>query len=281
MLEVIALAAATAAALAVVILGRAARGEVARHETRLQDLSRRRLADLFLFVSPETLVRGNALAFVVVLAVCTLLTGSPLVAVPVALATTLMPFVAVRWLRQRRLNQLVQQLPDALDSLAMSLRAGAGLPQALAQLAQQQPVPISQEFALVVREQHVGRSIDEALLGMTRRVPLQEWEMLVTTVRIARETGGGLAEALDRLASTLRRRLALEGKIRALTAQGRIQGVIVALLPLVIMLALYWLQPESMQALFTTPMGWVTLAVVAALELLGYWLIRRIVDIRI
>ncbi len=281
MTKLIAACAALACAVAILAIGRSALGQVVRHESRLAALSRGRLAELFLFVSPQTLVRWNALAFAAVLLLTIVLTRSMITAVGVALATGALPFVLVRWLRSRRLAKIVLQLPDALDSLAMSLRAGAGLNQALGQLARQQPAPLAQEFALISREQRVGRSVDEALIGFAQRVPLPESEMLVTTVRIARESGGGLAEALDRLATTLRRRLALEGKIRALTAQGRIQGVIVAALPILVMLALVWLKPDSMWPLFTSPIGWATLGAVAVLELLGFWLIRRIIQIRI
>ena len=193
----------------------------------------------------------------------------------------MLPTAVVRVLRRRRLRTIALQFPDGLDALAMALRSGLSITQAIAVVAEQQPAPLAQEFALVSRTQRVGLSLDEALANFTRRAPLDEIAMLIVTIRIARETGGTLAEALDRLAATVRRKLALEGKIRALTAQGRIQGIIVALLPPFLMLALLWLQPETMRLLFTTPVGWATLGAIGVLECIGYLLIRRIVRIEI
>ncbi|MCB1625161.1 MAG: type II secretion system F family protein [Pseudomonadales bacterium] len=262
-------------------VGRGARWQAARHETRLADLSARGLADLFLFVSPATLVKWSSLAFGSILLVVLLLTGSVLLAAPAALATWMLPPAVVRVLRRRRLRTIALQFPDGLDALAMALRSGLSITQAIAVVAEQQPAPLAQEFALVSRTQRVGLSLDEALANFTRRAPLDEIAMLIVTIRIARETGGTLAEALDRLAATVRRKLALEGKIRALTAQGRIQGIIVALLPPFLMLALLWLQPETMRLLFTTPVGWATLGAIGVLECIGYLLIRRIVRIEI
>jgi tight adherence protein B len=266
---------------AALALGRGARWQASRHETRLSELSTRELANLFLFIEPARLVRWSALGFLVVLLAALFMTRNVALAIGLAAGSWAVPFVAVRWLRKRRLERLLMQLPDALDAWAMSLRAGMAVNQTIAQLAHQQPVPIAQEFSVVSREQRVGRSLDEAMQSLAARVPLRECELLVTTVRIARETGGGLAEALDRLAATLRRKLAMESKIRALTAQGKIQGVIVAALPLMVMLALFWLQPQSMQPLLTTWAGWGTLAAIAVLEIVGYLLIRRIVNIEI
>ncbi len=272
------LAALTAMTL-VCAVGRGARWHAARHESRLASLSARDLADLFLFIEPATLVRWSAALFVFVLLTTLAFTGSVLLAILVALLTWAVPGVAVRQLRKRRLRKLAQQLPDGVDALAMALRSGLSLNQSMGVLAEQQPAPLAQEFALVNRGQRVGLTLDEALQRFAQRVPLDEIAILIATIRIAYETGGTLAEALDRLAGTIRRKLALEGKIRALTAQGRVQGIIVALLPLVLLVVLLWMQPESMGLLFTSVAGWATLGAIALLECTGYLLIRRIVRI--
>jgi tight adherence protein B len=281
MLAVYALASAIAVACGVITVGRELRQHAARHEAYLIDLSTRDLASLFLFVGTATLVRASAVAFIAVLSLTLALTGRVTIAVAAAACTWLLPSLLVRALRRRRLSRLLRQLPDALDAWAMSLRAGMAVNQAIAQIAQQLPPPLCQEFLVLSRENRVGVTLDRTLQGFAERVPLPEVALLVTTVRVAREAGGSLAESLDRLAVNLRRKLALQDKIRALTAQGRIQGIVVAALPIVVMLALFWLQPQSMEPLLTTATGWATLGVIAGLEVLGYYLIRRIVSIEV
>lgn len=281
MLAIYALAAAAAVACTVLVLGRELRQVAVRHEARLIELSAKDFANLFLFVDAATLVRASAYAFVAMLALGLMLTQSVPAAVAAAAATWAIPSAVVRILRRRRLERVLRQLPDALDAWAMSLRSGMAAQQAIAQLAQQQPPPLSQEFMVMSREQRVGVSLDRAMHALVERVPLPEIALLATTVRVARESGGSLAESLDRLASNLRRKLAMQDKIRALTAQGRIQGLVVAGLPLVVMSALWWLQPRAMQPLLSTAAGWATLGAIAALETLGYCLIRRIVRIEV
>ncbi|HPF27850.1 MAG TPA: type II secretion system F family protein [Steroidobacteraceae bacterium] len=271
--------AALAAMLVVHALGRGARWQAVRHENRLAKLSARDLADLFLFIEPAVLVRWSGAAFVLILLTTWTFSGSILLATMVALLTWAVPGAMVSAMRKQRLRKIAQQLPDGIDALAMALRSGLGLNQSLSVLAEQQPAPLSQEIALVSRGQRLGLTLDETLQRFAHRVPLDEIAMLSATIRIAHESGGTLAESLDRLADTVRRKLALEGKIRALTAQGRIQGIIVALLPLALLAVLLWMQPESMRLLFTSVAGWATLGAIIVLECTGYLLIRRIVRI--
>lgn len=153
-------------------------------------------------------------------------------AVLVFLVVIIAPTLIYRVLKQRRRLALEPQLAEAASAMASSLRSGLAFGQALEQVVKHQPTPISQEFALVLREQRLGVSIDKALQGFAARVDLPDARMLVTTLAIARELGGGLAEALERYARMVRRRLALENRIRALTAQGKLQGWIMGALPI-------------------------------------------------
>ena len=134
---------------------------------------------------------------------------------------------------------------------------------------------------MVLREQRLGVPIDKALQGFAVRVDLPDARMLVTTLAIARELGGGLAEALERYARMVRRRLALENRIRALTAQGKLQGWIMGALPLGLAAVLWWLNPKEMNQLVESPAGWSVIAVLLVLEWVGFLLIRRIVQIRV
>ncbi len=242
-------------------------------------LAERDLADLFIFVQPSVLTglcSAAALAFAglgLVLGVSPLLMGLPMLAV----------FLCPRWLlgalRQRRSRRFVAQLPDGLALLAGLLKAGHGLTQALAHLAQHQPAPLGQELQLVARKHRLGMPLDLALSDLHRRIPEQDVALLAMTVRVSRELGGNLAEALQRLSEGVRTRLVLHGKIDALTSQGRLQGLIVGLLPLGLMAALAVMDPVPLRALFSTTPGWLALCLIGLLEMVGFYLIRRIVKI--
>jgi tight adherence protein B len=117
--------------------------------------------------------------------------------------------------------------------------------------------------------------------GLAQRAASRDFHLLVTTLGIARDLGSGLAEALERFASTVRRRIALEERIRALTAQGRMQGWIMGALPIILALVLSMMEPQTMKVLIEKPVGWVVCAVVLMLEFIGFLLIRRIVDIEV
>jgi tight adherence protein B len=203
------------------------------------------------------------------------------VAVAALTVALVAPLVIYRMALARRRAHLVQQLPDALALMAASLRAGASAQAALARVAHDSPAPLAQEVSRVLREQRLGTTLDDALDAMSRRLGLEEIALWVTAICLARGVGGNLAEIIERLAATLRAKAALEGKVDALTSQGRLQGLIVGLLPLGLGAVLFQMDPAAMRPLVSTPAGWAALAAVAVLELVGALLIRRIVRIDI
>jgi len=182
-------------------------------------------------------------------------------------------------LRKRRLRKFEEQLPDALMMLSGGLRAGAGLTSAIQQLVAEAQNPLAQEFSLILREQRLGVTMEQSLNNLGRRVPTQTTVLVVSAMRIASETGGGLAETLERTSVTIRSRLQMEGKIDALTAQGKLQAWVVGSLPVALMLILNKMEPEAMGMLWHTRLGWATLVVLAFLEFMGVYLIRRITSI--
>jgi tight adherence protein B len=257
------------------------RSGAATYHEAMTSMARGNLADLFIFVEPRKLWLMTLAAVVVVPSLVLMVTGNLVMALIVAVFVMTGPQVMLKVLRKKRLFKLVRQLPDGLAALAGALRAGLSLPQALASLAEQQPAPLSQEFELVVRKQRLGMPLDQALMELEARVPGTEMSMFVTAVRIAREMGGNLSESLERLADTLRRKLAMEDKIMALTSQGKMQGWIVGLLPIFLAMVLWFMEPEAMRPLFTTMIGYVVIGVIALLELVGFILIRKIVNIEV
>ena len=237
------------------------------------------MRELFFFIEPERLFALNLSLMLLVGAATWLLSGSVVTAVVALIAAAFLPRQALRYLRRKRLDLLEQQLPDALLTLAGGMKAGVSLTQAIQQLSAESRPPVSQEFDMVLREQRLGVSLDDALDNLGRRVPLQSITLTVSAMRIASETGGQLAETLERASQTLRTKLAMEGKIRALTSQGKLQAMVVGALPLFLLFVLNKMEPEAMGLMFTTPMGYATLAVIVLLEVFGVLIIRKIVDI--
>lgn len=237
------------------------------------------LRELFLFVEPQRLFLLNLSLMLLVGVATWMLSGSLFMALAALVLTAFVPRQLFRYLRRRRLDALELQLPDTLLVLAGGMKAGASLTQAIQQLVLETRPPVSQEFDLVLREQRLGVSLDMALENLNGRVPLQSITLTVSAMRIAAETGGQLAETLERASQTLRAKLAMEGKIRALTSQGKLQAIVVGALPLVLMFALNKLEPQAMNLMFTTRTGYATLAVIALLEFFGVLLIRKIVAI--
>jgi len=276
----IALAFALCAAVVGVTVAMIFRWSSSRHQTRLARLTQVEYVELFLFLEPARFVRINVIAAVVLPLLLGLLFGIG-VGFMIFVLVLVAPTLAYRWLRRRRRQALVRQLPDVAAALAAALRAGLSLSQALEQVVRFQPRPSSQEFSLMLREHRLGVPLDRALWALADRVGTRDFHILVSTLGIARDLGGGLAEALERFGAMLRRRLALEDRIRALTSQGRLQGLIMGALPLLLGGVLLFMEPQAMRLLFERPVGWAVCALVVTLEVVGFILIRRIVDIEV
>lgn len=264
------------------MLARASSGFMERYRDNFMDQARINLADMFLFVDPQVLFKFNVGVLMVIPLLLWVFSGGNLL-LPIAALVVLAvaPRKLYLWLKQRRLDQIQQQLPDGLLMLAGSLRAGVGFNPALEALAHDGQPPLAQELALVLREQHMGVRTDEALEHFAERVPIPDVKLFVSAVGISREVGGNLAESLSILAETLRRKLIMEGKVKALTAQGRLQGIVMAMLPAGLVTALVLLYPETMRPMFHTVLGWCVIGVIVVLEYLGYRMCRKIMTIDI
>lgn len=247
----------------------------------LKETTERDLADMFVFVDHRKLALVYFCGFIVVPALVWMITRNlafTLVGVAVPL---LAPKFIVNRVRRRRLNRYRAQLPDALAMMSSSLRAGASLMTTLENLAKQAKPPLSQEFSLFLQNQKIGMSFEDALRKLEERVPLQELSLFCTGVRISREAGGNLGEMLDSLAGTVARTLQIEGKIRSLTSLGKIQGVVMASLPPIMIVVLEQLEPGGMYPLFHSLQGYIALTVIAVMETLGYLGIRSVTNIEV
>ncbi|MFO7155309.1 MAG: type II secretion system F family protein [Pseudomonadota bacterium] len=183
--------------------------------------------------------------------------------------------------RERWRAALEAQLADGLSTVGAALRAGHSLQRAFEQLAEEAPQPLRRELAVVVRQCRLGRSLDEALDLFAQRARSEDLDLLVVSVAVARRSGGQLSRVLDRIAGAARERMRLKGKIRALTAQGRMQAWVIAALPLLLFFAMAWQRPDLVDPVLQTPVGLGLCAAVGLMEALGLWAIRRIVSIRV
>ena len=252
---------------------------MARYRANFTERAQFQVQEFFLFVDPKKLFVANIAVMALGATVVWVITGSGLLAIPTFFALALVPRVLYAWLRKRRLRMFEEQLPEALMMLSGGMKAGVALSSAITQLVAEAPAPLGQEFSLMLREQRLGVTLEQSLNNLGRRMPTQTTTLVVSAMRIASETGGGLAETLERTAHTIRSRLQMEGKIGALTAQGKLQAWVVGLLPVGLALILDKMEPAAMDMLWHTRLGWATLAVLAVLEFLGVYVIRKIIAI--
>jgi len=183
--------------------------------------------------------------------------------------------------RRTRLNAFAAQLSDAMELIARALRAGHSLAAGMHVVAEEMPAPISDEFRRVYDEQNLGITIEEALKSVCERVPNLDLKFFVTSVIIQRQTGGDLAEILDRIGHVIRERFKILGQVKALTAEGRLSGVVLIALPIGLFMMMLWMKPDYVELLWKDPMG-VKMSIGAiVLMLLGSYAIKKIVDIKV
>jgi tight adherence protein B len=239
------------------------------------------LANLFVFIPAARLLALTTMLAVFMGATAWAL-GAPLALIlVVTLLTLALPRIWSFAVRRRWRRQLVQQLPDALALWSGLLRAGQGTHQALAQVAQRQTGPLGHELRFMLGQVRMGVPLESAFASLRERAEASDLRLLATLLATQRELGGNLAESLQRLSDLLRNRLLMEARIGSLTSQGRMQGVVVGLLPVLLMAVLYAMEREAMQVLHTTWQGWAAIALIIALETAGFLMIHRIVNIRI
>ena len=201
---------------------------------------------------------------------------------PVAgLLMATLPLLWVLLRRKKRMKAFAAQLPDALEMLSRALRAGQSLGFGFNMIAQEMSDPIAREFLRVFEEQNLGIPLEETLEGMTDRIPNLDLKFFATAVILQRQTGGDLAEILDKIGELIRDRFRIWGQVQALTGEGRLSGIVLLALPFALFLAVYQLNPGYLMVLFNDPMGTKMLAGAIFLQILGALTIRKIVNIKV
>ncbi len=208
-----------------------------------------------------------------------LVRGHPGLVVAMGMTGFLAPLVWVRLRRSSRLHAFNRQIPDALQAISNSLRAGYGFSQGMAVVASDLPAPISVEFARAQREMNLGLTVEDVLQNMARRMQSLDFDLAVSGILINRQVGGNLAELLDQITATTRERVKLKNFIRVLTAEQRISAMIVMAVPPVMLAILLVAWREYTSYLLVTRVGHVMLGVSVFMQLLGVYFIRRIIAI--
>jgi tight adherence protein B len=192
-----------------------------------------------------------------------------------------MPWIYLRVKRTRRLRTFEEAFPEALDLVSRALKAGHAFATGLKMVADEMPDPIGTEFRKVFEEQNFGLPLKDALANLTVRVPLLDVRFFSTAVLIQRETGGNLSEILENLSHVVRERFKILRQVRVYTAHGRLTGYVLLALPVFLVIALSFINPEHMQLLFQEPIGHMLLGAAAVMQIIGYFWIKQVVKIEV
>jgi tight adherence protein B len=269
------------------ILKRQARGEAKDALTQL--VGRLRLIHRIQTLLDQANVDWSASRLMINLVVIALVTTvvlllthfSAFAAVGCGASVVLLPLIYLSFRRKRRMKKLTTQLPDVFEMMSQALRAGHSLASAIQLVHEQMPDPIGTEFGRVFHEQNLGVKIEDALTGMADRVDSLDVRFFVTAVLIQRQTGGDLAEVLDKIGSLIRERIQLFGMVQALTAEGRLSGWVLFALPIIVFCAAMVLNRDYASVMITDPLGKTMLFVAAGMQIMGMAMIRWIVNIKV
>lgn len=232
-------------------------------------------------IRPSTLF-GIGMVLGVVGATLSWLAGVNIYLAPLlGIVMLLVPFAWLLTKRAMRLKKFAAQLPDALELVARALRAGHSLAAGMHVVAEEMPAPVADEFLRVYEEQNLGIPIEDALTSMCERVPNLDLRFFVTSVLIQRQTGGDLAEILDKIGYVIRERFRILGQVKALTAEGRLSGVILIALPFGLFLTMIHIKPDYVEKLWTHELGIKMSIFALIMQLLGAVVIRKIVNIKV
>jgi tight adherence protein B len=199
----------------------------------------------------------------------------------VGIAFTSFPFFWLSFRRKRRLGQFAAQLPEALELIARALRAGHSLAAGFQLVSQEGSDPIAEEFGRVFEEQNLGIPLEEALENLGERIPNLDLRFFVTAVILQRQTGGDLAEILDKIGHLVRERFKIWGQVQALTGEGRLSGIVLLALPPLLFVTVYRMNPDYIELLFTDELGRKMLVAGVVSQLVGALVIRKIINIRV
>lgn len=239
----------------------------------------RTLMGMFIFMDPQRLFVLNITVTIIPMLVAFCVTKNIVLIMVIGAICFSLPKLWIHLQKKFRVSKFESQLVDTLVMMASALRSGMNVMQAIELIEKEQDPPTSQEFGLVLREYKVGVHLEQALENLADRIKLDDLSIWVICMNIVLSAGGNLTEMLDTLAEVIRERKKLDLKIKSTTAQGKLQAMVVTLLPTGLGLMMYWMDEAMMMRMFTTTLGMVMLGVMVALQVSGFLMIRKIVTL--
>jgi tight adherence protein B len=234
-----------------------------------------------LHISPSRLLMFSAMAGILAALAVSVVSPFILFMIGAGLAAAALPFLYVWWTRKKRFDQFLEHLPDALELISRALSAGHAFAESLHMVSAEMPEPIAGEFRKAYEEQNLGLSLKLALENLTQRMPLLDLRMCVTAVLIQRETGGNLAEILEKVAYTIRERFRIMGDLKTLTTSSRLSAWLLCGLPIFVAVAVTFLNPDYMSVLWKDQRGHYLIAAAIFMQITGMLIVRKILDIKI
>ena len=251
------------------------------YEKRFVSATSSTLSGMFIFMDPHKLFVFNIVITILFLVIGLVFTRNPVYLILFGAVGFSIPKLLIWRAKKKRFEKFAGQLVDSLTVLSNSLRAGLNIVQAIEVLESEQEPPISQEFGLVLREIKLGVPVADALKNLTKRIPNDDLLLMVASTNIVLGMGGNLREIFDSMADVIRERSKIEMKTKALTSQGKLQGLIVGLLPTALGLLMFIMDPPMMARMVTTTTGNLAIAAMFTMQIIGYLLIKRITTIEV
>jgi len=234
-----------------------------------------------LHITPSRLIMFSAMAGMLAGLAVSVISVSILLMLGAGVLAAALPFAHVWWKRKKRFEAFLEHLPDALDLMSRALSAGHAFSEAMHMVSAEMPEPIATEFRKTYEEQNLGLSLKLALENLTQRIPLLDLRMCVTAVLIQRETGGNLAEILEKVAYTIRERFRIMGDLKTLTTSSRMSAWLLCGLPIFVTIVITIMNPEYMNVLWRDPRGHYLIATALFLQVTGMLIVRKILQIKI
>jgi tight adherence protein B len=242
---------------------------------------KRMLDQADLHITPSRLIMFSGMAGMLAALAASVLSISILLMIGAGVAAAAIPFIHVWWTRKKRFDRFLEHLPDSLDLMSRALSAGHAFSEAMHMVSSEMPEPIATEFRKTYEEQNLGLSLKLALENLTQRIPLLDLRMCVTAVLIQRETGGNLAEILEKVAYTIRERFRIMGDLKTLTTSSRMSAWLLCGLPIFVTIIITAMNPDYMAVLWKDYRGHYLIAAALFLQVTGMLIVRKILKIKI
>lgn len=245
------------------------------------DKKRKKLSQAYVLMKPEEFFLLSVIFSLIGFLLLYFLTKNLLLGLFGGILGFIIPDVNINSIKKKRGLKLNAQLPEALNILSNGLRAGLSFSQAVSVAGKDLESPIKDEFSKVIRDNTLGKSMEDALIDFTQRTDDEDVDMFVTAMIIQRQVGGNLAEILDTISNTIRERVRIKGELRTLTAQSKLSAIIIGLLPVAISIVLFVMNPDYIGKLFTNPIGLVMLGVAVVMTLVGAFILMKMVNLEV